>query len=135
MSFITRIMAAILLAFVGATAAHSSPDIARPCPSDSQQSASEGTPLDLTGVGRWESCALLLASDDTLFPQEIRKPRLPGRDVCEPEDAMLQARRAGLLYPQVHRVTSAWVEVWGQRYGRDDRLVFANRAGCPRAPL
>ncbi|MGV1949660.1 hypothetical protein GOZ97_17650 [Agrobacterium vitis] len=58
-------------------------------------------------------------------------PRYGG--VCSPGDAIRQARRDGLRRPNIERVTPRRVIVGGTRYGEYDRVVLANRPGCPFA--
>jgi hypothetical protein len=50
---------------------------------------------------------------------------------CSPREAQIAARDSGLRRPEVVRVTRRSVTVQGwTRYG-PDRIVFANRRGCP----
>ncbi|MBB4006250.1 hypothetical protein [Allorhizobium taibaishanense] len=53
--------------------------------------------------------------------------------MCSPGDAIRQARRDGLRRPNIERVTPRRVIVGGLRYGEYDRVVLANRPGCPFA--
>lgn len=55
--------------------------------------------------------------------------------VCEPADALRQARRAGLRLAGVRDVSPNYVVVKGQRYGREYEIVLFNSSGCPYAPM
>lgn len=56
-------------------------------------------------------------------------PRIEG--FCSPREAIGKARYFGLRNPRIERVTPRRVVVGGWRYGEYDRVVFANRPGCP----
>ncbi|MCM2294159.1 hypothetical protein NAC44_17675 [Allorhizobium sp. BGMRC 0089] len=56
-------------------------------------------------------------------------PRGPG--FCPPPGAMDRAFEAGLHHPRIERVTPRRIIVGGWRRGGYDRIILANRPGCP----
>jgi hypothetical protein len=50
---------------------------------------------------------------------------------CSPREAVMAARDAGLRRAEVVRVTDRSVTVRGWTRGGPDRIIFANRRGCP----
>lgn len=50
---------------------------------------------------------------------------------CSPREAVRAARDSGLRRAEVVRVTNRSVTVRGWTRGGPDRIIFANRRGCP----
>lgn len=85
--------------------------------------ASDGKPLVVAMGDHWQS--------DRYRDDQFDRLAYAGGGVCEPADALRQARRAGLQYAGVKSVSPDYVVVGGKRGGYDDEVVLINRSGCP----
>ncbi|WP_413991280.1 hypothetical protein ACMDCR_03995 [Labrys okinawensis] len=72
--------------------------------------------------------------DDNFRANQTYADRERDNGVCEPEQALRQARRAGLSSAGIRQVTPQFVIAGGQRDdGDDDEVTLINRSGCPYA--
>lgn len=85
--------------------------------------ASDAKPLVVAMGDRWQL-------DGTHDDRTGQRAYLGG-GVCEPADALRQARRAGLQDAGVKNVSPDYVVVGGKRQDYDDEVVLINRSGCP----
>lgn len=96
---------------------------ARPSPSIDNAIASNAKPLQVAMGDRWPS--------DRYRDDRAEGRAFAGGGVCEPADALRQAKRAGLRDAGVKNVSPDDVVVGGFRRGGYDEVVLINRSGCP----
>lgn len=66
-----------------------------------------------------------------VYDRDRYRDRDDFRRGCSPREAIYAARDAGFRRAEVVRVTDRSVTVRGWTRGGPDRIIFANRRGCP----